>query len=211
MKKLLFMIPAAAMLFSCGGGHDHDHDHNNDADSTAVVEPAINYYGEQIDAEGAMSTADFKAAMADTTEMDVKLQTTIIESCQKMGCWMSVDVEGDEMMVYMNDHSFFVPKQGVGGLNCIVEGTAYYDTLSVEFLQHLAEDANKSQEEIDAITEPEYQLAINAMGVIIEGYEGPADEEMQEAMEEHSHDHEHDHGDESHDHEHDHGDEDHAH
>ena len=58
------------------------------------------------------------------------------------------------------------------GKKSYIKGTAKVDTLSVDWLQHLAEDANKPQEEIDAITEPEITISITADGVIIEGVQG---------------------------------------
>ena len=48
-----------------------------------------------------------------------------------------------------------------------MQGMAYMDTTSVDMLRHLAEDAGKSQEEIDAITQPELTLAFEATGVVI--------------------------------------------
>ena len=51
----------------------------------------------------------------------------------------------------------------------MVQGEAFYDTLTVPMLKHYAEDAGKSQAEIDAITEPELRLAFTATGVMIEG------------------------------------------
>ena len=50
----------------------------------------------------------------------------------------------------------------------IINGEAFFDTLSVELLQHYAEDAGKSSEEILSITEPEYVVAFTADGVIIQ-------------------------------------------
>jgi len=45
--------------------------------------------------------------------------------------------------------------------------------LPVAYLQHLAEDAGKSKEEIAKITEPQKQLVFNASGVqIVEGGKG---------------------------------------
>ena len=41
------------------------------------------------------------------------------------------------------------------------------DTTSFEELKHYLSDAEASQEEIDAVTEPEYNYAFEAVGVII--------------------------------------------
>ena len=50
----------------------------------------------------------------------------------------------------------------------VIEGLAKVETLSVEWLKHLKEDANASQEEIDAISKPETIYSISeATGVMI--------------------------------------------
>ncbi len=85
-------------------------------------------------------------------------------------------------MVYMKDHAFFVPKKGMEGKRAIISGYAYNDTVSVDLQKHLLEDANRSQEEIDAVTEEKYELAFSAAGVKIEGVIEAEDDE---------HDHEH--------------------
>ena len=42
------------------------------------------------------------------------------------------------------------------------------DTLSVEMLRHYASDAEKTKDEIDRITEPEFVMQFTAEGVLIE-------------------------------------------
>lgn len=191
MKKLLF-IAVAALLYACGSGqegHDHaDHDHAEDG----THEMTVNAYGAEFDTTGAAPIASLPTMMSETGTAEGVFAARITESCQKMGCWMKIESPSDEpMMVFMNDHEFFVPKTGVSGLDCYITGSAYYDTLSVDFQKHLLEDANASEEEIMAITEPKYEMAFNATGVVIKGYEG-----TEEMMEEGEHDHEgHDHGD----------------
>lgn len=183
MKKVLFFVAATA-LFAC-----------TSSDNQTPEEPtiAVNAYGAQFDTTGALS---FAAANFDGGAEGV-YRATIVESCQKMGCWMKVEhpTQG-EVMVFMNEHNFFVPKTGVNGLTCYMTGQAYYDTTTVDLQKHLLEDAMASQEEIDAITEDKYELQFNAMGVVILGYEGT--ENAEESHEGHDHDHgDHDHGDHS--------------
>ena len=81
---------------------------------------------------------------------------------------MKLKTEEDTLMVRFKDYSFFVPKEGVEGRNAIIQGEAYYDTLTVELLQHYAQDAGKSEDEILSITEPEYNFLFEASGVIIQ-------------------------------------------
>lgn len=185
MKKLLYLLFAAGMLTACQNAENSD-SADNEKNAETEQEPAtpMAHYGESFSPEGAISVADLEKQMEGKDSMITTVKAPIFETCSKMGCWMRVDLDKDEkMMVYMNDHSFFLPKSGVDGKNAIFTGKAFRDTVSVEMLQHYAEDAGKPQEEIDAITEPEYAMAFNATGVIIEDYE--AKEEGDEEMEHH--------------------------
>jgi hypothetical protein len=99
----------------------------------------------------------------------VELQTTGIvkEVCQAKGCWIKVDVgNGQEMMVKFKDYAFFVPKD-ISGKQVILNGKAFYKTIPVAQLQHYAEDAGKSKEEISSITQPQSSLQFEADGVIL--------------------------------------------
>jgi hypothetical protein len=81
---------------------------------------------------------------------------------------MEVDLdENNQMLVRFLDYGFFMPLDAAGS-TAIIEGIAKVDTLSVAWLKHQLEDAEASQEEIDAITEPEISYSIEeATGVII--------------------------------------------
>jgi len=128
----------------------------------------IQYYGEQITTNGVVSKIDLASFMEDKDSADVKLEGTILKTCKKKGCWMTVDLGNDrEMRVTFKDYGFFVPKEGAEGKKTIVEGTIKRKVTDVETLKHFAEDAGKSQEEIDAITEPKEELSFVATGIII--------------------------------------------
>ena len=95
-------------------------------------------------------------------------EAEIVQSCMTMGCWMSVKGPYDDtVLVFMKDHAFFVPKDSLQGKTAYFSGEAYYDTVSVEMQMHLLEDAGASQEEINAVTEPAFELAFEAAGVMI--------------------------------------------
>lgn len=99
--------------------------------------------------------------------LNVKFTTTVNSVCKKKGCWMKLELgDGKETMVRFKDYGFFMP------LNCedekvIVNGKAYVTITPVEELQHYAKDAGKSDEEINAITEPKYTYAFLADGVLL--------------------------------------------
>ena len=122
----------------------------------------------------------------------------IVQTCTKMGCWMNVKGPGgDTIMVYMKDHAFFVPLDGVQGNLAVIQGKAYHDTVSVEMQKHLLEDAGAPQADIDAVSEPKFELAIEAAGVLIKNV--PEGAPM--AGDDHEESDHHDHGHGEHDHE----------
>ena len=150
MKKILYTL-FVAIIISCS------------------VESNKRVFGDQnTTEEGKINGQELLVALSENDSVQVKVEATINSICQKKGCWMYVDLnEETEMLVRFKDYGFFVPMDASGN-TAIIEGMAKVDTLSVEWLKHLKEDANAPQEEIDAITEPQimYSMA-EATGVII--------------------------------------------
>lgn len=171
MKLSLFAFLMMAVGFvACNGGDGQETPQPEEGvtDSTAVVSANYLYRGDSITADGALSPAEMLAEFEKNQGFEGKIKTEVISCCQKKGCWMKVDLGNDEeMRVTFKDYGFFVPLESAGK-EVIMQGSAYTDTVSVEMLKHLAEDAGKSEEEIEAITEPEVTLAFEATGVIIE-------------------------------------------
>lgn len=97
----------------------------------------------------------------------VKIEGEVESVCQNMGCWVRLKKsDGTTMTVKFKDYGFFVPKD-IAGKKIIIQGIPEIKTVSVAELQHFAEDAGKSQEEIDAITEDKVELIFTADGVLI--------------------------------------------
>lgn len=165
MKKYIFpIVISAAMLASCGSA-ETEVKADSVADSTAAVYPY--YAGDSISPDGAIPASQLKATVGDAPSMNLKVQGTIESCCQKKGCWTEVVVNDSETVhITFKDYKFFVPMDAAGK-TIIMEGVAKYDTTNVEMLKHLAEDAGKSKEEIEKITEPEYELTFEASGIII--------------------------------------------
>ncbi|WPP53200.1 DUF4920 domain-containing protein [Catalinimonas niigatensis] len=133
----------------------------------SVMAQKTEKFGAEINEKGALQPVEFIQEMDDKIEQEVKFVGKVNEVCQMKGCWMTLDLEnGEEVMVRFKDYAFFVPKNA-GGKTAVVEGRAYFDEVSVETLRHYAEDAGKSQEEIEAITKPEMRLSFVADGVIL--------------------------------------------
>ena len=163
MKKILF-IASAAFLFSCGNA-EIEADEVTEVIEEVTVE--ITKHGEDITEEGAISTTEFLTQFGGQEAMETKISGKIEEVCSKKGCWMVMNLSDDkDMRVTFKDYEFFVPLDAAGK-QTIIQGTATMDTTTVEMLKHYAEDAGDSQEEIDAITEPEFNYAFEATGVLV--------------------------------------------
>ena len=158
MKKSLFIIGLGAII-ACNNSIEEN------KEASAVVE---NFYGERIDNNNITEYSSVKQEVEQNGTSNAKIQGEILSTCAKKGCWMELKAGQDTLMVRFKDYSFFVPKEGAEGKTAIINGEAFFDTLSVELLQHYAEDAGKSSEEILSITEPEYVVAFTADGVIIQ-------------------------------------------
>lgn len=179
MKKLTLIIAAAAVLCACSEQDSTEKDSvkkeettenqesKTDEEASVFDENGMAYFGDEITPDDAIPATELRAQLEGKDSLVTKVSGTIIEACKKKGCWMTVDIGNDDFMrVRFKDYGFFVPKNS-DGMEMVMEGVAFMDTTSVDHLKHLAEDAGKSQEEIDAIDAPELNLAFEATGVII--------------------------------------------
>ncbi len=158
MKKILF---AATILLAVAC--------TNNQKTKETVETNHMVYGDStMTDEGVITGVELMDILESNDSAQVKVIGAISEVCSKKGCWMEVDLdENNQMLVRFLDYRFFMPLDAAGS-TAIIEGIAKVDTLSVAWLKHQLEDAEASQEEIDAITEPEISYSIEeATGVII--------------------------------------------
>ena len=158
MKNLLFLLLAPVALFACGQAPV-----SSDAKASAYTG-----YGDSITTDGAITMAQFEKSAANVDSMETKVTAEIIESCSRKGCWMDVKMaDGSPMKVRFRDYGFFVPTSGLEGKEVVMQGRAKKEVTDVAMLQHYAEDAGKSKEEIAAINEPEINWNFEADGVLI--------------------------------------------
>ena len=126
-------------------------------------------FGQEIQTTDVIDGAAMMALYTGMSQGDT-IQTTFRASvnsvCKMKGCWMRLAVEDKEAFVKFKDYAFFVPKY-LSEVEVIVAGKAYVSETSVDDLKHFAQDAGKSQEEIDAITQPELSLDFMADGVLV--------------------------------------------
>lgn len=127
------------------------------------------YFGEKIDEKGAITVKEALAKLNGPEEIDAKIVGNVESVCQAKGCWMNLITPGNEneaFFVKFKDYGFFVPMD-LSGSKVVVEGKAFVEITDVASLKHYAEDEGLSQEEIDAITEPEEEIKFVAHGVKI--------------------------------------------
>jgi hypothetical protein len=124
-------------------------------------------FGKKIDDKKAIAATALPAKMGKEDKMNAKVTGTVESVCQVKGCWMKVKLDnGETMRVMFKDYGFFVPKD-ISGKTVVFEGEAQKKLVPVEHLQHYAQDAGKSKEEIAKITEPKQELTFIADGVLV--------------------------------------------
>lgn len=166
MYRSIIAIFITALFFACNSGTI------NEKQTSEVTEESgkdkNGYFGEQISVKNLISGEKLVAMLGEQDSVWVSMQSKIVTNCQNSGCWMDLDVGNDEVIkVTFKDYAFFVPLDSEGK-TAIVEGFAKKELIPVDMLKHYAEDDGKSQEEIDAITEPQMAYTFEAIGVIIE-------------------------------------------
>lgn len=160
MKKLILASAVTLLLLSACGNHE-------EAKEVAAVDTTLMYFGDSITIDGAVACTDLMNQIQGKDSIQIKLMGTIEDVCQKKGCWMNLSLGNEQSMrVKFKDYAFFMPKDAAGK-TVYIDGWAYNDTIPVTQLQHYAEDAGKSKEEIAKITEPEVSISFEANGVII--------------------------------------------
>lgn len=162
MKKLFPLLFLILGMYACGESNPESAD---DQEATTLKQE---FFGDKITADDAIHVEDLQKAMGDQKELNVKVSGQVDAVCQKKGCWMELKNEkGENVRVTFKDYGFFVPID-CSGQTAIVDGIAKVEITSVQDLREYAKDEGKSQDEIDAITEPLEELVFEADGVIIQ-------------------------------------------
>ncbi|HEY9184884.1 MAG TPA: DUF4920 domain-containing protein [Salegentibacter sp.] len=133
------------------------------------VAASYSSYGEKISHEKTMEPLRAQTKfdllkIGDT--IDLKFSTKVKSVCKMKGCWMVLELPGDEVRVTFKDYGFFVPKD-IQNKEVIVAGKAYLEEISVEDQKHYARDEGKTPEEIDLIKKPALTRSFVAHGVLL--------------------------------------------
>ena len=175
MRYLLnigFILLIGFYSSSCCSGDSKEHADNKEHDGMHenAVKPtsSTGNFGATITADNAIAASELPGLLADKEQVNAKLAGDIQAVCKMSGCWVDVAMDNGEIIhVTFKDDAFVLPKDAAGK-STIIEGIGSFEEIPVSMLKHLAEDDGKSQEEIDAITEPKMEYIFVAHGVIIE-------------------------------------------
>ena len=124
-------------------------------------------YGAKSTAIGAIEVNTLEEKLAAADKYVGKVKGTVVSVCEKKGCWMKLaQTDGEGIMIRFKDYKFFMPMDIIGK-DVVLDGVGQKTVTSVEMLQHYAEDAGKSKEEIEKIKEPKTEIEFIAKGVLV--------------------------------------------
>lgn len=161
MKNVVYTLISVLLIVSC----------NKKAQVKTEENPAAYAkFGDSISTDNTISKeallTKYLALKASDT-IEVKVASTIVDVCQKKGCWMNLDLgSGKTALVRFRDYGFFVPKNAAKS-EVIVHGKAFVEVTPISDLKEYAKDAGKSKASIDSIIAPETNYAFLADGVLI--------------------------------------------
>jgi uncharacterized protein YneF (UPF0154 family) len=173
MKQFISVIFALFLLIGCK--EQKQEEEMPAVNDEQVQEMAYMDYGAKFsnsDVLDAMELGTMYSTMKVGDTTSVKVKGTIADVCVKKGCWIKMPVGDASATVKFKDYGFFLPKNGKGK-EVILNGKAFKDITPVDELRHYAEDAGKSKEEIEAITEEEVTLSFIADGALVEKFDNP--------------------------------------
>ena len=155
MKKLILITVISTLLIACKTEHKKEISYLN--------------FGKEITNKNIISNDQvfetYKNLKVGDT-LNIKFSANVNEVCQLKGCWMLLDIGGEEAMVKFKDYGFFMPKNIINK-EVIVNGKAFISQISVDEQRHYAEDAGKSDDEIAKIIEVKKTLSLEADGVLL--------------------------------------------
>jgi hypothetical protein len=137
--------------------------------ASAQIKPAAKgvTYGAKTSKKGAVDVVALTQQLESASSFTGKVKGKITSVCEKKGCWMKLKQEnGEDIRITFKDYSFFMP-QNIVGKEVVLDGVAKMTVTSVADLQHYAEDAGKSKEEIAKITQPKKEIEFTAKGVLV--------------------------------------------
>lgn len=183
MNRIPFLLAVVLLLAACEQPAETSTD---TADNGIPVEWASFGDGVTITEDEAFSVADLVENPGSYDDQLVRVDGNVVAVCQMAGCWLQLEnPDGEPLRIHVprdpeTRRYVWTFPMNLGPSPAIVQGIASTDTISVAQQQHYLEDGGASQEEIDAITEPQLVTRLVADGALIENVpvEEPVEDEM---------------------------------
>lgn len=164
MKYIIF-LSLSLVFFACDNSSNKSANKQEQIAASAIAKDG--QYGQAMSDSESFETTQLSNLLADTMALNIKLSGEIDAVCQMSGCWVDIKMgDGNPLYVTFEEEAFTLPKD-VAGKQVIVEGLAKKEIITVDYLKRQAKSEGKSQEEIDAITEPQVEYNFVARGVQI--------------------------------------------
>ncbi len=164
MNKLLITLTASLLFLMVACSPEAE----VEQEVTAYPDIEQIFFGEVFTPENVVPAHTIVSGLTEEPSEVLQVSGVVVEVCQSKGCWLALELEGDETMrMTFLDYEFFVPKD-LAGTEVIAKGEAWLNTTSVDALRHYAEDAQQSEEEIAAITSEKVEFYFEASGVLIQ-------------------------------------------
>ena len=124
-------------------------------------------YGEKFVVKKPMTVQALSKKLKVKNDINGQVKGKVLAVCENKGCWLTMELpDKTTMRVKFKYYGFFVPME-LTGKEVILNGNSKIKIVSVSEQKHFAEDAKKSQSEIDAIQKPLKQINFEATGVIV--------------------------------------------
>lgn len=124
-------------------------------------------FGEAVNETGALTVDALVQKLSQEKEFETTVSGKIRNACHSEGCWLEFEAtDGSLVLVTYKDKAFHLPT-GIEGRTAVVRGTAYVDSVTVDEQKAQAKEDGKTEAEINAITQTEYSLALEAVGVLL--------------------------------------------
>lgn len=113
------------------------------------------------------SARPLKSVMSEYKEgasTPVLVKGTVKKVCEKKGCWMVLEDQGESVRIFFKDYSFFVT-QKIKDKSALAEGVLLKKVRTEKEQKHLAEDAGESAKTIAAIKGDQTFFEFEATGI----------------------------------------------
>jgi hypothetical protein len=164
MRQLVLLSSIVLFFIAC---QSQSQKQPTSAEHKSVTAEGDTIFGADFNVQNPLTSTELAEKMGNQKSKQLQVSGTIKKVCQKKGCWLTLPLtDTSTLRVRFKNYGFFVPKD-ISGQEVVLNGKAYYDTITVQMRRHYARDAGKPEEEIKAINEPLVKLAFTAEGVLL--------------------------------------------